>query len=195
MEKTMTSQKSWKVSLGLLLSQARINSGGRPRIAILGIGNELRADDAAGMLVVRRLLKCDCAFDKASIRVIQAGQAPENSTWTLRGFEPHLILLVDAADMDEIAGTVHWIAMEDISGLSASTHSLPLSMLASYLNHEFDCQVALLGIQPASNDVGGPVSLEVLQAVEEIVTELSARFSYDENAEVSLYTVRGLSNA
>jgi hydrogenase 3 maturation protease len=172
----MTSPKSWKVSLERLLSQARISPGGRTRIAVMGIGNDLRADDGAGTLVVRRLLKYDYAFDKAYIRVIQAGQAPENSTWILRGFDPHLILLIDAADMGEVPGTVHWIAMEDISGLSASTHSLPLSMLASYLEQEFDCQVALLGIQPASNAFGRPVSLEVLQAVDEIVSELSARF-------------------
>ena len=157
----------------------------------MGIGTELRADDAAGMLVVRRLLKYDCACNEALIRVIPAGPAPENSTWELRGFEPHLILLVDGAAMREIAGTVRWIAMEDISGLSASTHSLPLSILASYLTQEFDCQVALLGIQPASNDVGGPVSLEVLEAVEEIVTELSARFSYSEDGAPSFYTVKG----
>lgn len=161
----------------------------------MGIGNELRADDAAGMLVVDQLLKDDYTFDKASIRVIQAGAAPENSTWVLRGFDPQLILLIDAADMGEVPGTVHWIAMEDISGLSASTHSLPLSMLASYLKQEFDCQVALLGIQPASNAFGRTVSLEILQAVDEIVSELSARFLCVKHPEAYLHVVRGLSNA
>ena len=191
----MISPKSWQISLNQFMSQAGINSGGRPRIAIMGIGNELRADDAAGMLVVRRLLKHDSAFDKALIRVIQAGQAPENNTWELRDFEPHLVLLIDAADMSEVAGTVRWIAMEDISGISASTHSLPLSMLASYLIQEMDCKVALLGIQPASNDVGGPVSREVLQAVDEIVSELSARFLCGKHPAASLHIVRGTSDA
>ena len=191
----MTLPKSWQNSLGLLLSQSRINSGGQPRIAIMGIGNELRADDAAGMLVVRQLLEYDSTFEKACVRVIQAGQAPENSTWILRGFEPHLILLIDTADMGEVPGTVHWIGMEDISGLSASTHSLPLSMLASYLKQEFDCQVALLGIQPASNAFGRPVSLEVLQAVDEIVRELSARFLCGKHLAAYLHVVRGTSNA
>ena len=191
----MISPKSWQVSLDRLLSQARIDFGGLPRTAIMGIGNELRADDAAGMLVAGRLLEAAGAFDETLIRVIQAGQAPENSTWTLRGFAPHLILLVDAADMGEIAGTVRWIDLEDISGLSASTHSLPLSMLADYLTQEFDCQVALLGIQPATNDVGGHVSFEVLQAVDEIVRELGARFLYGEGAAAYTHLFRGLSNA
>lgn len=161
----------------------------------MGIGNELRADDAAGILVVRQLLQYDSTFEKDCVRIIQAGQAPENSTWILRGFEPHLILLIDAADMGEMPGTVHWIAMEDISGLSASTHSLPLSMLAAYLKQEFDCQVTLLGIQPASNAFGRPVSLEVLQAVDEIVSELSARFLCGKHPATYLHVVRGTSNA
>ncbi|HET9909761.1 MAG TPA: hydrogenase maturation peptidase HycI [Anaerolineales bacterium] len=187
----MISPKSWQISLNRLMSQTGINSGGRPRIAIIGIGNELRADDAAGMLVVSRLLKYGSDFDQALIRVIQAGLAPENSTSELRAFAPHLVLFVDAADMGEVAGTIRWIDMEEISGISASTHSLPLSILAAYLIQEIDCQVALLGIQPASNDVGGPVSLEVLQAVEEIVNELGTRFSSGEDAAMSLDTFRG----
>jgi hydrogenase 3 maturation protease len=163
----MTSQNSWQISLGLLLNQARSNSGGQTRVAVMGIGNELRGDDAAGMLVAR------CLFREDTMMVIQAGQTPENATAELRGFAPQLILLVDAADMGEPPGTVRWIAKEDISGISASTHNLPLSMLGDYLMLEFNCPVALLGIQPASNDLGGPVSPEVLRAVDKIVTGIT----------------------
>lgn len=139
----------------------------------MGIGNELRADDAAGMLVARRLLEQECVTEKKDcIRVVQAEHAPENATWELRGFEPDLILLVDAADMGQSPGMIRWIEMEDIEGMSASTHSLPLSMLSRYLMLEFNCPVALLGIQPASNELGEPVSAEVLHAVDEVVDGL-----------------------
>lgn len=139
----------------------------------MGIGNELRADDAAGMLVARRLLKHECVTEKKDrIRVIRAEHAPENATWELRGFEPDLILLVDAADMGLDPGIIRWIQMEDIEGMSASTHSLPLSMLSQYLTLEFNCPVALLGIQPASNELGESVSAEVLHSVDEIVDGL-----------------------
>ena len=170
MEKRRTSLKCWQISLNLLLSQAERSFGRRPRIVIMGIGNELRADDAAGVLVARRLLACECVTEKEDrIRVVQAEHAPENATWELRGFAPHLILLVDAAEMGEAPGTIRWIEMENIEGMSASTHSLPLSMLSRYLVLEFNCPVALLGIQPASNDLGEPVGAEVLHAVDEIV--------------------------
>lgn len=136
----------------------------------MGIGNELRADDAAGMLVARHLLEYECVTEKKDrIRIVQAEHAPENATWELRGFEPDLIVLVDAADMGQTPGIIRWINMEDIEGMSASTHSLPLSMLSRYLMLEFHCPVALLGIQPASNELGEPVSAEVLRAVDEIV--------------------------
>jgi hydrogenase 3 maturation protease len=136
----------------------------------MGIGNEMRADDAAGMLVARRLLEYECATEKDRIRIVQAEHAPENATWELRGFDPQLIVLVDAADMGECPGTVRWIEMEDIEGMSASTHSLPLSMLSRYLVLEFNCPVVLLGIQPASNEMVGPVSSEVRQAVDQVVS-------------------------
>ncbi len=60
--------------------------------------------------------------------------------------------------------------------MSASTHGLPLSMLARYLNLELNCTVAFLGIQPGSNEVGEQVSPEVLQAVREVVEELETCF-------------------
>jgi hydrogenase 3 maturation protease len=152
------------------LNEAKNNFGSRPHIVIMGIGNELRADDAAGMLVARRLLEDECIREKKDrVRVVKAEHAPENATWELRGFNPDLILLVDAADMGHPPGMIRWIEMDEIEGMSASTHSLPLSMLSRYLTLEFNCPVALLGIQPASNEFGEPVSIEVRHAVDEIV--------------------------
>ena len=73
--------------------------------------------------------------------------------------------------MGEAPGTIRWIDMDKLDGLSASTHSMPLSLLAKYLALEIDCDVKLLGIQPCSNEVGETVSTEVLEAVDEIVQE------------------------
>jgi hydrogenase 3 maturation protease len=104
--------------------------------------------------------------------IVEAGHAPENRTGELRSFAPNLVLLIDAAEMGKAHGTVAWISEDDIDGMSASTHSLPLSMLAKYLTLELGCKVMLLGIQPASNEVGETVSAEVLRAVEEVAEGL-----------------------
>lgn len=148
-------------------------SGDLPRIAILGIGNPLRSDDAAGVLVARQLMKFRFIPDLDFIRVLEAGHAPENCTAELRCFAPEIVILIDAAQMDEGPGAVRWIDMEDLGGLSASTHSMPLSMLAKYLRLELDCDVKLLGIQPNSIEVGETMAAEVQQAVDEIVEELT----------------------
>jgi hydrogenase 3 maturation protease len=136
------------------------------------VGNLQRSDDAAGCLVARGLLNTQAGSLPERVLVIEAGPAPENVTGELRRFAPQFVLLADAADMQEAPGAIHWIEMKEISGMSASTHSLPLSMLAEYLRLELGCEVALLGIQPRSNEVGEEVSEAVRRAVAEVVGEL-----------------------
>ncbi len=172
MEKTKISNSSWRTSLSQLLDQLKSESGQPPRVAIVGIGNNLRNDDAAGTLVARELLHRECAADTGHLLVIQAGHAPENVTGELRSFAPDLILLIDAAEMRDAPGAICWVPIQSIEGMSASTHSLPLSMLARYLTLELHCMVALIGIQPRSNDVGELISPEVLRAIDEIVDEI-----------------------
>ena len=164
------SPNSWQASLQNLLNRQTAES----RLAIVGIGNTLRSDDAAGVLVARTLLASRLFRDRESILVMDAGHAPENRTSTLRRFEPDIVLLIDAVDMGESPGSIRWVDMDEIEGMSASTHSLPLSMLARYLNWELKCEVTLLGVQPKSNEVGEIVSAEVLQAVNAIVEALRA---------------------
>jgi hydrogenase 3 maturation protease len=129
------------------------------------------------VLVARRLADSALSRDLDSVLVIEAGHAPENATAGLRRFSPQVILLVDAAEMGEAPGTVRWVALEEIDGMSASTHTLPLSMLAKYLILELGCEVKILGIQPRSTEIGESVSRDVLQAVDEIVNECTESLS------------------
>lgn len=162
------SVKCWRTSLNRLLDQQKNN-----RIAIVGIGNEMRGDDAVGMLVVHALEMH--VINLKNLLILKGGYAPENAAGELRKFSPALVLLIDAADMGGEAGSIAFIPMERIDGISASTHSLPLSMLARYLTLELNCEVALLGIQPGSVEMGEAVSAEVNQAVTFIVEEISMR--------------------
>ena len=159
---------SWQASLQRLLSQATVDS----RVAIVGIGNSLRCDDAAGILAARQLRESRSLADLETVLVMDAGHAPENGTSQLRRFEPDVVLLIDAAEMGEQPGTIRLIEMDEIEGMSASTHTMPLSMLAKYLVLELNCQVLLLGVQPASTDVGEGLTGKVQQGVGEIVNAL-----------------------
>jgi hydrogenase 3 maturation protease len=169
-----TSTPSWKTLLTLLQQPAALQpQNNLPRVAIVGIGNEFNGDDAVGVLVARRLSKCEYAADAGHVLVIEAGQAPENITGELRRFNPQVVILVDAAQMDAPPGRIAWIPWETTSGMSASSHSLPLSMLARYLTLEFGCTVHLLGIQPAQNHQTGILSTQARAATNEVTNALA----------------------
>lgn len=154
---------SWLGALRQTLNRLKQIKQDQPRIAVVGVGHELRGDDAAGM-VLAQMLKSKVS-EKQDTLVIPAGSAPENCTGLLRRFAPDLVLLIDAAHMDLEPGEMQWLEWQTTSGLSACTHSLPLHMFSSYLCSELNCEVALLGIQPASLSVGVDLSPCVRETV------------------------------
>jgi hydrogenase 3 maturation protease len=167
------SPSSWQTSLRQMLEQQAARQSRLPRIAILGIGNPLRSDDAAGGLVARRLAQSHFTRDLDSVLILDAGYAPENTTAEVRRFAAEIVILIDAAEMGEAPGAIRWVGINEIDGMSASTHTMPLSMLAKFLLLELDCEVGVLGIQPEFNEIGDSVSKKVLQAVDEIVNGLT----------------------
>jgi len=168
---------SWQDSLSQKLKSKRPDSNRLPRICLIGIGNDLRGDDSAGLIVARELLADKHFFSKPNLLIIEGGPAPENHTGKLRSFQPELVLFIDAAHLDEPPGAIRWIPLESIDGMSASSHSLPLSILARYISSEFGCQVEVLGIQPVQNELGTELTLPVRTAVEEIVRQMSNLFA------------------
>jgi hydrogenase 3 maturation protease len=130
---------------------------------VLGIGNPLGGDDAAGVLLSRLLL--EQGPSRETLLVLEGGLAPENKTGAIRAFRPHIVLLVDAALLDQPPGTLDWVDVADIDGLGASSHSLPLSLLVHYLVSDINCEVHIIGIQPAHNDFAAPPSQPVRHAV------------------------------
>jgi hydrogenase 3 maturation protease len=136
-------------------------------------------------MVVRALLRH--LHQTSHLLILEGGSAPENLTGRLRLLKPELILFIDAAHLGESSGTVQWIPLDAIDGMSASSHSLPLSLLAHYLALEIRCDIAILGIQPEQNDFDAECSQPVLFAVEEIVSEISKLFHLRENNNVPYY--------
>jgi hydrogenase maturation protease HycI len=142
------------------------------RVALVGIGQELRGDDVAGLLVVRAAGRSLPARD--DLLIIEAASAPESFTGPLRRFAPDVVLLIDAADLGGPPGTVTWIDPGAVGGIGASTHTLPLHVFASYLETTIGCAVGIIGIQPASLAFDVPVSTAVHAAVSAVVDGLAA---------------------
>ncbi len=136
------------------------------KLAILGVGNEFNGDDAAGVQfarIIQNHLK-----NRRNLLILDCGLAPQNFTSPLRKFEPDKIILVDAADMGLEPGQLAILQPEQIDGLSCSTHTFPLSMIAKYMEQENNCPVHLLGIQIASVEPFSPISDAVTHAVQQL---------------------------
>jgi hydrogenase maturation protease len=97
-------------------------------------------------------------------------------TGTIRRFAPDIVILLDALEMGKTPGEIALFAAETTDGLSASTHSLPLSLLSTYLTSELGCQVWLLGVQIAQVEMNQPMSEPVQFAYEYLVDELEKIF-------------------
>lgn len=117
------------------------------RLAALGVGNELHVADAGGVQLLRQLQRILPPSDH--LLLLEGGTAPENQTGALRRFTPDIILILDVADLTSPQQVVRVLRPEQADGFSGSTHSLPLSMLAQYLQQELDCLVRFIALQPA----------------------------------------------
>lgn len=143
---------------------------------VLGIGNRLGGDDAAGTCVVDMLNQKQHrgkAPFPAEIMAIDAGTAPESYTSVIRQYQPNLLILVDAADMDLPPGALRIITPEKISIVSFSTHHMPFSMFISYVK-DFCGKILLIGVQPERTETGSSISKEVSKSVNKLAEVILA---------------------
>jgi len=142
---------------------------GAKKVAVLGVGSELRADDNAGMLAAQELENSSKDISKhIQFQVFFGHTAPENLSGEIRKFEPGHVVIIDAADMEKKPGEISIFTPESAGGISFSTHKLPIKVLAQYLSQSFECRVIIIGIQPKTLDFGKDVSKEVKKAVGEV---------------------------
>jgi hydrogenase 3 maturation protease len=166
------SRSSWRAPLRSTLKRLRENSS-EPRLAVVGIGNDLWGDDAAGVQVARLLRINNLA--KENLLIIDAGPAPENFSGQLRRFRPDFVLLIDAmrpASPDVYPGRIEWIELYDLDGVSALTHGMPLSVLGEFLRQQLGCSVGLLGIEGSDFSLTESLSPPVRAAVYKIKREI-----------------------
>jgi hydrogenase 3 maturation protease len=146
-----------------------LRAAARGRVAVLGIGNDLRGDDGAGSLVARRLRERfpEAAFD--------GGQAPENLSGPLRRARPDAIVVVDAADFGGAPGEVRVVSRaDDAAGLTPGTHALPIGTFLSALAEATGASVHLIAIQAGTTAFGAAMTPSVATTVDEVARVLAA---------------------
>ncbi len=157
---------SWKQRLTEAFTNAE-------KITILGIGNDLKADDGIGPYIIDQLQN----QNPSHIELINASTVPENFMSHLIESNPHLILLIDAALMQSEPGTIKLIDKETIGGVAFSSHQLPLTFFIEYLENNITTTILILGIQPLTDEFTSPLSEPVQQAANAIITTLTQLFT------------------
>jgi hydrogenase maturation protease len=145
-----------------------------PRIAVLGLGNPMRADDAVGMLALEAM-GTDPRLS-AEVRLIEGGTLGLDLLHPLEGVT-HLLAL-DAIDGGAPPGTLLRFAGERIADLPAakSVHLLGFTDLigAMRLTGNVPGEIVVLGVQPERIAWGTELSSTVAAAVPPL---LDAAFS------------------
>lgn len=135
---------------------------------ILTVGNAMMGDDGAGPYLAERLQ----AAPIAGWQLVDGGTAPENALHTIRALQPERVLLVDAAEIGETAGTLRIISPQEIAELFIfSTHNMPLNFLIDELK-TFVPEVMFVGIQPAIVAFSFPMTQMVKEAVERLYKQI-----------------------
>jgi hydrogenase 3 maturation protease len=132
------------------------------RAVVVGVGNELKADDGIGIRVAKQL-QADGLAGK-DILVIPA-EVPENYIQPIAKFRPELLILIDTADFQGKAGDVRAIRDDEVSKVFANTHSIPLVLFLEAIKKQAPkTRTVFIGIQPKTLQFGKPMSPEVRSA-------------------------------
>lgn len=134
---------------------------------VLGVGSELRGDDAAGILIAR------CLVNKhPRIIALEGHTAPESFAGKIIKLKPSHVLVADAAEMGLDPGAWEIPRRAELDKTMTSTHLIPLTALAKHLEEGCGCKVAFVGIQTGRCGVAIGVSAPVLRAIDEISNKI-----------------------
>ncbi|MCD6351655.1 MAG: hydrogenase maturation protease [Armatimonadetes bacterium] len=139
------------------------------RIAVLGVGNELRQDDAVGVVVARRLSQIDLP---EGVEVIEGHVGGINLLFEIE--DADWAIIVDAVDMGKEPGAVEVFDASEadvhVVERTASLHHVSLAdvlQLAELTG--VSTRVTLVGVQPETTMPGEGLSDTVAGRVEEVV--------------------------
>ena len=135
---------------------------------LLGIGNRLNRDDAAGSVLAEE-------FNATGWVVVDGGQMPENYTGVVKRERPGVLVIVDATGMDVEPGEIRRIPLEKIATSSLfNTHAAPPSVFISYLG-SFVEKIYFIGIQPENTSPGEGISEKVRTGMDRLKTILERK--------------------
>ena len=126
---------------------------------VVGLGNEMRGDDKAGVLVAENGAK------EFPSKFINAGMSIENYIFKITSRPEKNIIIADAADFGGAPGEIRVMPPENLAEQGISTHSLSLKRINVFFDEAVQ-RVFFLAIQPRSSALDEAPSDEVQKSAE-----------------------------
>jgi hydrogenase 3 maturation protease len=126
---------------------------------LVGVGSEIRGDDAFGPLLARRVASL-------GLPSLDAGTSPESVTGPIRRSGAEVLLLADVGRLGAPPGTLRLLDPDEIAPGATSTHDPSLRLLVGFLRADRPLDVRILAVEPLRGGLGVAPSDEVLAAVE-----------------------------
>ncbi|MGB9907384.1 MAG: hydrogenase maturation protease [Candidatus Saccharicenans sp.] len=143
---------------------------GLERLLVLGTGNALKADDAAGLLVASLLDRNLSRRQKARIKTLRVYELLESYHRRIRRLQPSHLIIIDAVDMGRRPGSIMATRLEP--GQKKKKVGGEFYLLLEKLAAESSCRIYLVGIQPDSLDFGHPITPLVKEACRQVAESL-----------------------
>jgi hydrogenase maturation protease len=126
---------------------------------LVGVGSDLRGDDAFGPLLARRLAE-------EGFPALDAATSPESLTGPILRSGAEVLILADVGSLGAPPGTLRLLPAAAVPPGGTSTHDPGLGLLVAYLEAQRPLTVRILAVEPARMGLGVPVSPEVAAAVD-----------------------------
>jgi len=131
------------------------------RPAIAGVGNELRADDAFGVMIARSLA------GRVAVPVFDTGTVPENYLGKVVQAGAKHLIVVDVVDFRGDGGEIRLFGPEELEVCHITTH-LPAYELAQFFLNVGGVQMLILAAQPVTLQLAGDMSPAVRKAADTV---------------------------
>ena len=128
----------------------RLSKYNSNKIAFVGLGNELRGDDLAGLVFIEAL-KTKTVFNKS--KFIIAGKNPENYLQEILDYNPEAVVFIDAADFWGEPGEISLLESDSLANIDFSTHAYSIKLIEKFLSLNRQMDFVYIGIQPKDHRI------------------------------------------
>jgi len=144
----------------------------RQQLVFIGLGNEIRGDDCAGLILLEQI-KQQPEFQGAHF--IAAGTTPENYLQKILDHRPKAVIFIDTAHSSKPPGTIQMYQAKDLAPSDISTHAYSIEIIQNYLKKYSKIQFYYIGIAPADTSLGNRISAPMKKGIEQFFSHRSKK--------------------